>query len=214
MLDKRTPGIFQPHVFVGSQHIRDARQQSLFKAICDVLEANETMPVVVDHDPLAHVGDPLPRIVGLIDTCHGAIILAFNRIHIASGIEFPGGQNASWIERRNISAVWDHIEAAMAFHAGIPLLILQEQGLYQYGMVNFRRTTISFAEFSFQDTDEEIHRSMGAEVNLWCHRLAHQKMQTGRQRRLHATHRNLASPGKEPLDQHSNEDRLDDEADY
>ncbi len=155
-------------VFVGVQRLRSPRQQRIVAAVCDCLGSRWLVPVLRQDDPDAATQDPLPAILETIRECDAAIIVAFARMRIQEAVEFPESEHARPVSDRAISAVWDHIEAALAYQAGLPLLILQERGLYQYGIVHTGRTSVSFGEFSLASDDVEVRASIDLAIEQWC----------------------------------------------
>jgi hypothetical protein len=157
-------------VFVGVQRVRNQAHEQVLAAVFDELGAYGCHAVVTEHDPQAATRDPLPRIRASIQECQAAIIIAFERMRMPLAIEFPGTEHANFIVERSVSAVWDHIEAAMAYQAGLPILILQERGLFQYGMVNTQRSTIDFGLFSTSDAADGV-AAVRRQVRAWCEHL-------------------------------------------
>jgi hypothetical protein len=155
-------------VFVGVQRLRSPSQQRVVDAVRACLTAQGLVPVLRPHDPDAMTLDPLPAIAQSIRGCDAAVIVAFLRMRIGKGEEFPESEFARQVRDRAISAVWDHIEAAMAYQAGLPLLVLQEHGLYQYGIVHTGRTSVSFSEFSLASGGDGLHAVLREAIGQWC----------------------------------------------
>lgn len=79
--------------------------------------------------------DPLRTIADCMRDCEGAVILAFERIHIDAGHEMRGGPNPLSVAGQNLPTVWNQIEAAMAYTLGRPLLVVVEPGLRSEGLL-------------------------------------------------------------------------------
>jgi hypothetical protein len=78
----------------------------------------------------------------VIATCGGAVVIAFERTRILTGIDKPGGSFEGRLENRieneSHPTVWNQMEAAMAYSREIPLLILVQAGLKRQGMLGDR----------------------------------------------------------------------------
>jgi hypothetical protein len=79
--------------------------------------------------------EPLRTISDCMRECQGAVILAFERIHIASGVEMRGGPDQAPMNGVNLPTVWNQIESAMAYTLGRPLLVVVEPGLRSEGLL-------------------------------------------------------------------------------
>jgi hypothetical protein len=67
--------------------------------------------------------------------CSGAIVVAFERIHIEKGSEKRGTADETDISGLNVPTVWNQIEAALAYAHHRPLLVLVEKGLKCEGLL-------------------------------------------------------------------------------
>lgn len=79
--------------------------------------------------------EPLRTIADCMRECGGAVILAFERIHIDAGSEMRGGSDQKTVAGQNLPTVWNQIEAAMAYTLGRPLLVVVEPGLRSEGLL-------------------------------------------------------------------------------
>ena len=81
----------------------------------------------------ARIEDTIKYIEGTMNECSGAVILAFERVHIERGQEFRGGHLPKRVPKSlvdvKLTTVWNQIEAAIAELRGLPLLIMFEDGL-------------------------------------------------------------------------------------
>lgn len=81
---------------------------------------------------------PLRAIRKMMDTCDGAVVVAFERVRIANGHEKPGSKAQKALTDCALPTVWNQIEAAMAHTLGKPLLVvcagpLKSEGLLEVG---------------------------------------------------------------------------------
>lgn len=79
--------------------------------------------------------EPLRTIADCMRECGGAVILAFERIHITDGAEMRGGPEQVQLTNVNLPTVWNQIEATMAYTLGRPLLVVVEPGLRSEGLL-------------------------------------------------------------------------------
>jgi len=80
-------------------------------------------------------GSPLVHIREVMRTCHGVIIVAYERKFLDSGIEKRGGDAALKISTRTYTTPWNHIESSLAYCMGLPLYILCQHGLSEEGLI-------------------------------------------------------------------------------
>jgi hypothetical protein len=127
--------------------------QTLLSSQPDIDTIALGLNVEIDHDPLQ-------SIIRGIESSSGLIAAAFRRTQIAHGdqrIVTPHG-----IERRPLRDKWltssyCHIEVALAFRLGIPLLILQERSVVGEGVLD-RASTGKMIELI--DVDEWLTSSV------------------------------------------------------
>lgn len=74
----------------------------------------------------------------LIADCDSAVVIAYERFRVESGLEKPGSPDESRIDGRKDPTVWNQLEAALAYSQRLPLLILVEKGLRRQGMTSER----------------------------------------------------------------------------
>jgi hypothetical protein len=91
--------------------------------------------ITLGRNALTNEG-PLGIVRELVTSTLGTVVIAFGRLRISDGIEFPEAPHASQIAPRTVCTVWNHMEAAMSFQAGRPLLILAEAGVFREGMLD------------------------------------------------------------------------------
>jgi len=105
---------------------------------------------------------PLKDIARIMRECHGAIIVAFERTYLKSGIE----KQQFALKSVRYTTPWNHIEASLAFATGIPIIVLMEPGLRQEGLLEEKhdwyvdRVSISAEALS----NEEVQKR----IRTWC----------------------------------------------
>lgn len=86
---------------------------------------------VTDYD----VDAPLKAIRRLMLESNGMITVAFRRALIVEGFGKPDSAGAYSISGKWLTSPWSHIEPAMAFQIGLPVLILRERGVLEEGVL-------------------------------------------------------------------------------
>ena len=107
-----------------------------------------------DYDPR----DPLTAIRSLMLDSNGLIALAFRKSLIAQGTSMPNSDLEEKVAEKDwsnqwLSSPWCHIESAMAFQLGLPVLIFREKGVIQDGMLEKGTFGVYMPEFDL-DKDE------------------------------------------------------------
>ena len=113
---------------------------------------------VTDYD----TNEPLTAIRRLMLESNGMLTIAFRRALIEKGVTRPNSDNGkestdllnSWT-----TSPWCHIEPAMAFQIGLPILILREQGVLADGVLEKGVTGTYLPEFSLYDPIDNYLKS-------------------------------------------------------
>ncbi len=87
---------------------------------------------VTDYDMDA----PLKAIRRLMLESNGLITVAFRRAKIFKGEGKPDTQESYTLDEQWLTSPYAHIEPAMAFQIGLPVLILREQGVIADGVLD------------------------------------------------------------------------------
>ncbi len=81
------------------------------------------------------VGNPLPKIVEVLRSCDGAVIVANDRRFVEIGQEKRGSSSESKLSQSRYTTSWNHIESALAFALGLPIYVISEKGVTQEGLI-------------------------------------------------------------------------------
>lgn len=114
-------------------------QQDFIDQLCTFLNSRGLEPRtlgVTDYDMDA----PLKAIRRLMLESNGLITVALRRTFISSGTSRMGGDlaagsNESKIDNTWLTSPYCHIEPAMAYQIGLPILFLREQGVIEDGLL-------------------------------------------------------------------------------
>jgi hypothetical protein len=80
-------------------------------------------------------GNPLTQIRDVMLSCHGVVVVAYERTLVIKGIEKRGGTGEKSLDEVSLTTPWNHIESAMAFGLKMPMYILCENGLKSEGLI-------------------------------------------------------------------------------
>lgn len=121
-------------VFLSVGRTSTPEQETFISAVEELLSSKGLRPRTVGRTDFT-VQKPLRPILDLMESCSGAIIIAFERFHFERGVEFPGGPN--WTPQADIRlpTVWNQIEATMAYTLGKPLLAVADSRLRDEGLL-------------------------------------------------------------------------------
>jgi hypothetical protein len=115
------------------------KSQALFlKALCEHLRARGLEPRTVGETDFGLNG--LDAVRGLLRQCNGIISVAFRRAVVRDGVDRPGADKRFGDAVREVALTntwlttpWCHMETAMAYQIGLPVLVLVESGVRQDG---------------------------------------------------------------------------------
>src|SRR5262245_35309084 len=65
------------------------------------------------------LGSALEKIRDVMRTCHGVLVVAYERKYIEAGIEKRGSEKETRLEKLRYTTVWNHIESAIAYSLGL-----------------------------------------------------------------------------------------------
>ncbi len=144
-------------VFLSVGRTSTPEQEEFVRSIEQYLTMNGLIPQTVGRTYIKNQ-QPLKSVEECMRDCAGTVIVAFERIHIASGVEKRGSPNAQTLVDVNLPTVWNQIEATMAYSLGHPLLVLCEHNLKSEGLlergydwyvkwVNLNKTDLNDPEF-------------------------------------------------------------------
>lgn len=99
--------------------------------------------------------EPLTAIRRLMLESNGLLTIAFRRTHIEKGFVKPNSdidkvQKYS-LEDQWLTSPWCHIEPAMAFQVGLPILIFREKGVIADGIIEKGITGTYLPEFDLNN---------------------------------------------------------------
>jgi len=115
-------------IFLSVGRTATAEQDEFIHAVERLLTENGLRPRTVGRTDFS-MGKPLKKILDVMKTCSGAVVIAFERFHFDRGVELKGGSNETIISDVSLPTVWNQVEAGMAYVLGQPLLAIAESHL-------------------------------------------------------------------------------------
>ncbi len=103
---------------------------------------------VTDYD----IDAPLKAIRRLMLESNGLITVAFRRTFISNATIKPNSKESRILNDVWLTSPYSHIEPAMAFQIGLPILILREQGVVEDGILEKGVVGTYMPEFGLDDT--------------------------------------------------------------
>lgn len=124
----------QLNVFVSVGGTATDQQESFVRAVEDRLRSEGLIPYTVGRNTFSS-DSPLKTVTDLMDKCSGTVVIALERMYIASGTDKRGGPKATPLTEVKLPTPWNQIEAAMAYARGLPLMVIVEAGLKPEGLL-------------------------------------------------------------------------------
>ena len=113
-------------------------QQTFIHRLCTYLDSRGMAPRtlgITDYDMDA----PLKAVRRLLLESNGLITIAFRRVYVDQGSDNAGatmpGITSRDLSTQWLTSPWAHIEPAMAYQMGLPILIIREDGVRPDGML-------------------------------------------------------------------------------
>ncbi|MEZ5649451.1 MAG: hypothetical protein R3E87_02770 [Burkholderiaceae bacterium] len=122
------------NVFVSVGGTATEKQETFIRAVEDRLRSEGLVPHTVGRN-IFSADAPLKTVTQLLDRCSGTVVIALERTYFAEGIEKRGGPKASTLTEVKLPTPWNHIEAAMSYARGLPLMVIVEAGLKSEGLL-------------------------------------------------------------------------------
>jgi hypothetical protein len=132
-------------------------QKDFIKELCSWLEQRGFMPRTLGVGDYSDAA-PLEAIRCLMSETNGLLCIAFRRSYIDTGTRaVRAGKNYENkpMNRQWLTSPWSHIEPAMAYQIGLPVLILRESGVLDDGILEKGIIGLYMPEFDLGALDEE-----------------------------------------------------------
>jgi hypothetical protein len=124
-------------IFLSSGSAFTDQQKKFVQSFEEFLLRNGCQPNTVGQS-IYSATQPVLKARQEIQSCDGAIVLAFARYEIEKATEYPGSRKQQDIGGMRLPTIWNHLEGGMAYGLDLPLLILVEKGLKRQGILSDR----------------------------------------------------------------------------
>ena len=122
------------NVFISVGGTSTEQQETFVRAVEDRLRIEGITPHTVGRNTFS-ADAPLKAISELMNRCTGTVVIALERTYFASGMERRGGSKETTLTDVKLPTPWNHIEAAMAYTRGLPLMVIVETGIKSEGLL-------------------------------------------------------------------------------
>jgi hypothetical protein len=122
------------NVFVSVGGTATEQQEAFVRAVEERLRSEGLVPHTVGRNTFG-ADAPLKTVTELLGRCSGTVVIALERSYFASGTEKRGGPKEIALADVRLPTPWNHIEAAMAYSRGLPLMVIVEAGLKSEGLL-------------------------------------------------------------------------------
>jgi hypothetical protein len=124
-------------IFLSCGTPHDKSQEDFIAAVEAHLESHSCTPQTVGRSVYS-ARQPVEASRDLIGSCHGAIVIAFERTRIIAGLDRPDSPQQKDIHDESHPTIWNQMEAAMAYAQRVPILTFVQSGLKRQGMLSDR----------------------------------------------------------------------------
>ncbi len=173
-MDKEKILVFlsRPNPFVESQEIfLDKLKYALGKV--DI----KTVTLQADNYDLT---DSINYLKGIIKQCYGIVIIGFKQIFIEKGAKKKGGisnpnffyPNEIDVSGQALTSPFCHIEGTIGLLNDLPLLIINEKGLREEGIVRGGKFSIKTKPFDLEKMDDFFNdKTVQRQIDVWVGRV-------------------------------------------
>lgn len=121
-------------VFVSVGGTATEEQEAFVRAVEDRLRSEGLVPHTVGRNTFSSDA-PLKTVTNLMDKCLGTVVIALERSYYPTGFDKRGGPKEAALIDVRLPTPWNHIEAAMSYARGLPLMVILEAGLKSEGLL-------------------------------------------------------------------------------
>ncbi|MEP3276972.1 MAG: hypothetical protein ABJN26_22695 [Stappiaceae bacterium] len=121
-------------IFLSVGGTANAKQETFVSSVEDRLRSEGLISHTVGRNTFS-ADAPIRTVEKLMDKCVGTIVIALERSYFSEGLEKRGGDKEQALANIRLPTPWNHIEAAMSYTRGLPILVLVEEGLKNEGLL-------------------------------------------------------------------------------
>ena len=153
-------------VFLSYSTPYSKEQEGFIETLKQTLETHCLYPRtlgVTDYD----LEEPLVAVRRMMLECNGLITIAFRRFEIQAGTEHKKGAGKT-LNGQYFTSPWCHIEPAMAYQLGLPILVFREKGVTANGILEKGVAGVYLPEFDLEDKNSYFDRDEAKEIlGVW-----------------------------------------------
>ncbi len=120
-------------VFVSRPTSLTATQNAFCSSLIALMQERGFVPRTVGVSDFGNKV-PLSIVRKVMAECAGAVILGFVQFSVESGVRKPGTRDERRVVGIDLPTPWNHLEAGMAFSAGLPLFVVRESSVAAEGI--------------------------------------------------------------------------------
>lgn len=124
-------------IFLSCGAPHNKSQEDFIAAVEAHLESHNCTPQTVGRSVYS-ARQPVEASRDLIGSCHGAVVISFERTRIVTGLDRPDSPQQKEIVNELHPTIWNQMEAAMAYAQRVPILTFVQNGLKRQGMLSDR----------------------------------------------------------------------------
>ena len=110
---------------------------------------------------------PLKPIIEIMETCVAVIVIGLERHHSLIGYDKEFSKSSKELIHKYSSSPWIQIEAGMAYHAGLPILILKEDKVYGEGILDPQISDSFVFEFELKKLQKKLSPEIEEIIRSW-----------------------------------------------
>lgn len=162
-------------IFLSRPNPFNERQQLFLDKLVAKLKSLNMEPITLQADNY-DLSDSMNYLKEMIKKCYGAIIIGFKQIFIESGTKKKGGKKDSrffYPQEINVSgqaltSPFCHIEGTIALLNDLPLLIMNERGLREEGIVTGGKFSVKTNSFDLMSIDDFFaDKIIEQQISVW-----------------------------------------------
>lgn len=120
--------------------------------------------------------DLLNYLKGIIKQCYGIVIIGFKQIFIDKGVKKKGGTNNPQfffpqeidVSGQAITSPFCHIEGTIGLLNDLPLLIINEEGVREEGIINGGKFSVKTNRFNLQNIEGFFaDKTFERQISVW-----------------------------------------------
>lgn len=159
-------------VFLSRAQPHTMPQARFLKALCKHLRSRGLEPRTVGDTDFGLNG--LDAVRGLLRQCNGIISVAFRRAVVRDGVDRPDADQSLGDAVREViltdtwlTTPWCHMEAAMAYQIGLPVLLVVENGVRQDGALENGVLGQYPPQFDLEADDRDLDAVFAGNLEKW-----------------------------------------------